>query len=170
MKKLTEADRAEILRRSQAGETQKSLAKAYNVSQPTINHVLNKARKAKRAEVVDPNPAISTETLQKRYWAKHKRLTQVVSALYEFLEKDRSHLEHHVRTWEQRAKRAITPEDQEAFQHRADSYRLELASAHKTHAFHFELLELHTELKTLAEVLIKVRGADMGNPPVDRTY
>ena len=167
MKKLTEADRAEIIRRSQTGEKQQDLAKAFNVAQSTINRVLNQARKAKRAEVVDPNPAISTETLQKRHWAKYKRLVQVVGNLHEFLQKDRRYLEAQVSTWDKRATRAVTPEDQEAFKHRADSYRLELASLNNISAFHHEMLELYTELQMLAEVLLKVRGPGMGKTPED---
>lgn len=167
MKKLSEDDRAEIIRRSQAGETQQTLATAYNVAQSTINRVVNQARKAKLAEVVDPNPALTTETLQKRYWAKYTRLAQVVDKRQEFLRKDPAYLEDQIRTWDNKAKEASTPQLEDSYRHRADSYRLELASLNDLGEFNDEMLALLTELKMLAEVLVKVRGAGMGKALVD---
>ena len=167
MKKLSEADRSEIIRRSQAGETQQNLADAYNVAQSTINRVVNKAKEAQREAVVDPNPAITTETLQKRYWAKYTRLAQVVDKRQEFLRTDPTYLEDQIRTWDNKAKKASTPQLEDSYRHRADSYRLELASLNDLGEFNDEMLELLRELKMLAEVLVKVRGDGMGKERVD---
>ena len=167
MKKLSEDKKAEIILREKAGETQQSLAKAFDCAQSTINRVLNQARKAKSDKVVYPNPASSTDLLQKRYWSKYKRLVSIVEKREAFLSKVPNQLEEQITTWDNRAKYAPTQSLAKSYQHRADSYRLELASLDDLSEFNNEMLELLTELQSIAEVLVKVRKAGLGKEKID---
>ena len=163
MSKLTQADRAEIIRRSRAGETQSVLAEEYGVSQSTINRTINPPRKKAREIIDDPNPAITTETLQKRYWGKYKRLTDVIERRYRLLRTNRSAIEKEIEKWSRLAKEASTQKLTEAYQHRSDSYRVELAALDDLSDIDTGICDLLSDLKLLADVLVKARGAGLGN-------
>ena len=166
MKNLTPQQKAEIIRRSKQGETQNALAEAYNCSQSTINRTLKSAKTD--AEIKDPFPALTTETLQKRYWSKFKRLARVVENRDKFLDGEKRGLvSAEIRRWEQSAKTAPTPQLANAHKHRADSFRFELAALSDLSEFNDEMLELLTELKTLADTLVKVRKVGMGNERIE---
>ena len=62
MRKLTQDDRAEILRRLHAGETQQSLADEYGVVQSTIARILETFRRKGNTLIEDPNPSLADET------------------------------------------------------------------------------------------------------------
>ena len=160
MKNLTPQQKAEIIRRSKQGETQNDLAIAFNCSQSTINRTL-KSEKTD-AEIKDPFPALTTETLQKRYWGKYRRLAKIVENRETFLETDTRTLNDQIKRWEQSAKTAPTPKLAEAHQHRANSFRFELTALSDLSEFNDEMLDILTELKTLADVLVKVRKVGMG--------
>ena len=166
MKKLSEDKKAEIILRVKAGDTQQSLAKAFDCAQSTINRVLNQSRKAKRGEVVYLNPATSTDILQNRYWSKYKRLVNVVQSRESFLSKVPRDLKNEITTWENRSKEASTQRLATSYQQRADSYRAELESLNDLSDFNSEMLKLLTELQLIAEVLVKDRGAGLGKEKV----
>lgn len=96
---------------------------------------------------------------------RYERLIKVVNNRISFLKKSRENLEDHILTWENAAKEASTPKLAEAFKHRANSYRLELVSLDDLSAFDDEIMQLLSELKTTAEILIKIRGVGMGRFP-----
>ena len=83
-----------------------------------------------------------------------------------FLDTDKRRLNDQINRWEQSAKTAPTPKLAEAHQHRANTYRLELTALSDLSEFNDEMLELLTELKMLADVLVKVRKVGMGRNKV----
>lgn len=168
MAKLTEADRAEILRRLRAGEKQQTLADEFNVAQSTINRVKSSASKADRELIDDPFPELATETLQERYWLKYARLVEVVGQRQMLLDmklNPRPIIEE-VGNNESRAHRSVSPELAEVYRSRAHTYRQELVAFKDLSAYDAEMTELLSELNTLAVVLLKVRGAGMGEKGV----
>lgn len=169
MKKLSRADRAEILRRLHAGEKQQDVADAFDVSRSTIVRVSNEAKKAQREIIEDPNPAITTETLQKQYWAKQHRYEEVIETRRQLLETDKRSLNEQMLRWENQAKSAPTTKIEEANKQIAEGYRLKLASLNDLTELDAEILEMLTDLKTRAEVLVKVRKAGLGKPTVEKS-
>lgn len=168
MAKLTEADRTEILRRLRAGEKQQTLAAEFNVAQSTINRVKNSALKADRELIEDTFPELATETLQEQYWLKYARLAEVVvqrQLLLDMKLNPRRIIEE-VGNNESRAKRAESPKLEEVYKKRADTYRQELVAFSDLPVYDAEMTELLSELHTLAVVLLKVRGAGMGDKGV----
>ena len=162
MKKLTQDDRTEIIRRLRAGDRQKDIAADFKVSQSTINRVRSQAKKAERDVIDDPSPAISTETLQKRYWSKYKRLGEVVANREHNLNRDRNHIKNQIIDEESSARRAPTPRLAESYQRRADTYRLELEALDDFSDFDSEIADLMKDLYTLSTVLVKIRKAGLG--------
>ena len=162
MKKLTQADRTEIIRRLRAGDRQKDIADDFKVAQSTINRVRSQAKKAEREAIDDPYPAISTEMLQKRYASKYNRLTEVIAKRNGFLIREREFIENDIKRCEAQAKQAPTPAMAESYQRRADTYRLELAALDDLSDFDSEITDLSKDLYTLTQVLFKIRQAGLG--------
>ena len=164
MKKLTKADRAEIKRRLQAGEKQADLAEEYGVSQSTINRTANSGRKNTHEVIDDPNPALTTEMHQKRFWAKFHKFQELIETRKSILGTNTRTISDQIHRFESLAKQAPTTKLTEAYQQRADTYRLELASLNDLTELDAEILEMLFDLKSRAEVLIKVRKAGLGKP------
>ena len=160
MKKLFQDDRTEIVRRSRAGETQQALAAEYDVAQSTINRALNKERR--REVMTDPFPAISDEILQKRYWAKCKRLTVVWENRKNHLNIDRKQIQQKLSYYKSEAKKAPTLKLKESYQKHAESCRLELAALDDLSDFDSEIADLCKDLYILSQVLFKIRKVGLG--------
>ena len=169
MNTLSKDDRAEILRRSQDGDTQQEIIDAFEeagkkVSQSTVSRIINqdRNRKAKHELLEDPHPALTTETLQTRFWSKYARLDKVMANRIEQLQYNPDRLTEEIHRWNQRARQATTRQKQEAYEHRANSYRLELAALSNLDEFNSEIVELLQDMRVLAEVLVKIRGVGLG--------
>ena len=158
-KRLTQAERVEIVRRLQAGEKQAALAEEFEVSQSTINRVRTQEREKTKAE--DPVDT-SAKELQKQYWAKWMQLSKVVQNRENLLNITRSSIENDIHICERRAREALTSKQAESFKAEANAYRLRLASLDDLSEFDDKMLDLLTELKSLADVLVKVRKSGMG--------
>ena len=161
MKKLTQDDRTAIVRRSQAGETQEALAKAYKVAQSTIARVLAVSRR-NSTSVEDPNPSLAAEHVQARFWKRHERFYEVLSSRNKVLRKSRQEINVDIKRYDTRAKDAPTRKLSDAFKARADTYRLELAALDDLTDFDDELTELISELYTLSQVLCRGRKVGLG--------
>ena len=162
MKKLTQADRADIIRRLHAGDRQKDIADDFKVAQSTINRIRSQAKKAEREVMSDPYPARSTEMLQKRYASKYNRLTEVIAKRNAFLNRDRDYIKQDIEECEAQAKKASTPAMAESYQRRADTYRLELTALDDLSDFDSEITDLSKDLYTLTQVLFKIRKTGLG--------
>ena len=162
MAKLTQDARTDIIRRVQAGETQQSLADEYGVAQSTIARILDNFRKRGNTLVEDPNPALSDEHAQARFWKRFERLFEVLSSRNSVLQIDINRLKDAINTSENRAKEAPTRALSDVHKARADTYRLELAALDDLTDLDDELTELLSDLYIRSQVLCRRRKVGLG--------
>jgi len=170
MKKITEVDRAEILRRLRQGETQTELANAYGVSQPAISYAAKVARATERdAEqnsLRDAFPDRNAAELKYFFWKHLKAFYDLINNRQRFLKTDASEIETAIEKWERAARGAPTIQQEIEYKARAASYKTELQMLGDVGVFDDEILEVLTEMQAIAETLIKCRGEPLGREKI----
>ena len=162
MSKLTQDDRATIVRRSHAGETQQSLADEYGVAQSTIARILENFRRQGNTLIEDPNPSLADEHVQARFWKKHQRYCKVLHTRNSILLKNIENIQADIRKFELHAKEAPTRELSKVYQRRADTFRDEIEAIKNLSDIEDELTELLSDLYTLSQVLCRGRKVGLG--------
>ena len=159
--KINPKARLSIIKRVENGEAQNKIAKEFDISEGYVSKIVNKSNH-QRNVIDDPNPAITTATLQKRYWAKYRELKTVKENRADLQNTNIAFIEDQIRICERGAQEATTSKMAEASKRRADTYRLELQAIRDFSEFDSKITDLIQDLYTLSQVLCKIRKAGLG--------